>query len=176
MRVNAEISFAPNGGHWEFIPLSSISFTNKLDGNGAVGLSDFWDKYSYWKGMQGIDQKNVLEQVSEGVRGYKQGNECRIVTGSRIEVEIIHSWMDDPVWVERSDNIRPPLEGYDFMIINGQHRLYLVHNCAFTKEQAERLGFDLGRMFRDGDVYRLSPDIQPPYQKVPVIVRDTVRS
>jgi len=87
------------------------------------------------------------------------------IRGADGEIKATRSWCVDRVQVD-------PAENGCFPVLNGQHRLFLVHNCAFTKEQVELLEFDPARMCRFGGVYRLSPGVPPDDQLVPVIVRE----
>ncbi|RHG86621.1 hypothetical protein DW232_03500 [Bifidobacterium pseudocatenulatum] len=87
------------------------------------------------------------------------------IRGTDGEIKATRSWCVDRVQVDPAGN-------GCFPVLNGQHRLFLVHNCAFTKEQVELLEFDPARMCRFGGVYRLSPGVPPDDQLVPVIVRE----
>ncbi|RGK14108.1 hypothetical protein DXD29_09115 [Bifidobacterium pseudocatenulatum] len=124
-----------------------------------------WGRYSYWREAQGINWAGVLGQVIAGAFRNGDPREPVGIRGTDGEIKATRSWCVDRVQVDPAGN-------GCFPVLNGQHRLFLVHNCAFTKEQVELLEFDPARMCRFGGVYRLSPGVPPDDQLVPVIVRE----
>ena len=107
---------------------------------------------------------------------YFQGkpDEWRIVPFSSLEFDNItldenYTVLNDSFWTDPSRAIWSDAQNIAWHYAN---QLVAMHNCPFTIEQTMALGFDLNRMYTDGNgLLRLDSRIESPGQSVPVHVQ-----